>query len=81
MAAPICGDDTHCYRRAKDLVAFFRRAGWAVTDDFDGNTRRAWMTSLLREHRHDTAAVTRILLRLPDRRECPGDEDSADEVR
>jgi len=35
VAAPICGDDTHCYRRAKDLVAFFRRAGWAVTDDFD----------------------------------------------
>jgi len=76
VAAPICGDDTHCYRRAKDLVAFFRRAGWAVTDDFDGNTRRAWMTSLLREHR-----VTRILLRLVDRREYSGDEDTADEVR
>ncbi|WP_410631497.1 hypothetical protein [Amycolatopsis sp. cmx-4-83] len=81
VAALICGDDSQYYRRSKDLVEFFRRAGWAVPDDLGGASRRLWTVGVLRDHRGDTEGVARVLLRLADRREYPADDDTADEVR
>ncbi|WP_280456015.1 hypothetical protein [Nocardia brasiliensis] len=80
LADLICGDDTLHYRRAVDLVDFFRSAGWDEITDYDGESRRSWTHQQLGRKRHDTDAMERVLCRLVDRREYPGRPELTDAI-
>lgn len=80
LADLICGDGTVYYRRAVDLVAFFRRAGWQEIHEYDGESRKAWTIAHLLDHRTDPDAIEQVLKRLTDPREYQQDRESADEV-
>jgi hypothetical protein len=77
LAGLICGDDDRLlYRRAFEIVKFFRSSGWSVPDDLDGAWRRPWTVARLLAGREDGQAMARLVLRLVDRREYLGEEDA-----
>ncbi|WP_158893117.1 hypothetical protein [Amycolatopsis anabasis] len=80
LAGLICGDDTLYYRRAVDLVSFFRRAGWTDIADYNGDTRRSWTIEQLQRKRNDTSAIEQVLCRLVDRREYPHQPDVVTDI-
>ncbi|MFI5779593.1 hypothetical protein [Nocardia sp. NPDC051570] len=80
LADLICGDDALHYRRAVDLVDFFRHTGWDDVLDYDGESRRSWTLDQLRRKRNDPGAIERVLCRLVARREYPGAPDTADDL-
>ncbi|MFD8498053.1 hypothetical protein [Amycolatopsis sp. NPDC059657] len=80
VADLICGDGTVYYRRATDLVAFFRRAGWNDVREYDGDSRKAWTISHLLNRHTEPDAIEQVLKRLTDPREYQQDRESADEI-
>lgn len=80
VADLICGDGSVFYRKASDLVAFFRRAGWEEVREYDGETRKSWTVAHLLRRQDEPDAVEQVLTRLADPREYQHDRESAAEV-
>ncbi|MBB5857217.1 hypothetical protein ACFQ05_30410 [Amycolatopsis umgeniensis] len=80
VADLICGDGTVYYRRAADLVTFFRRAGWNEVGEYDGDSRKSWTVAHLLCRRTEPDAIEQVLKRLVDPREYQQDRESAEEV-
>ena len=81
VASIICGDDDGLlYRRGFEIVKFFRAAGWTVSDELDGPSRRAWTLARLQERQNDGTALARLVLRLADRREYLDEEQARGRV-
>jgi hypothetical protein len=80
LAGLICGDDsTPYYRRGFEIEEFFEAAGWRRLGEVEGS-RRTWVFERLKERRHDSEALHRLLLRLADPREYIEDDDARSRV-
>ncbi len=79
LAELICGDAGPHYRKGWELPIFFRNAGLQCPDH-DGSTRKWWTLDRLREYNADPSKIRRILLRVANPKEYPGEPHKANEA-
>lgn len=80
LAEIVCGDqDGIKYRKGGELGQFFGRAGLRCASH-DGSTRKWWTLDRLREFNRQPVDIEKILLRLAEPREYPGDPKTLNEV-
>jgi hypothetical protein len=76
----VCGDEAGTkYRKGHEIAPFFGKCGLRSTEH-DGSTRWRWTLDRLREFNRQPADIERILLRLAEPREYPGDPKTLNEV-
>ena len=80
LAEIVCGDQEGIkYRKGGELGQFFVRAGLRCAPH-DGSTRKWWTLDRLREFNRQPVDIEKILLRLAEPREYPGDTKTLNEV-
>lgn len=79
LAELICGDSGPHYRKGWELPLFFRNAGLHCSDH-DGSTRKWWTLDRLHDYNADPSQTQKIVLRLANPKEYPGEPDKTNEV-
>lgn len=76
----VCGDEQGTkYRKGHEIAPFFRKCGLR-SSDHDGSTRWRWTLEQLQIFNQAPANIEKILLRLAEPREYPGDTKTLNEV-
>jgi hypothetical protein len=75
LARVICGDDHLYYRRGFEIAQFLENAGWLNVPEYDGEYRGEWTLQLLTARRDSPTELEKVLVRLADAREYPGELD------
>lgn len=79
LAVLICGDNAEWYRRGSDLPRFFKNSG-LVCPNHDNTTRKWWTLDRLNEYNKNPTDIQKVILRLADPREYPGQANAVNDV-